>query len=196
MQFLKATNYHHKRESWPQGLVEFQVCRGGEIWPSVRDRGCADCSGCRHGQSHLEQDDHFSRCKHYGRVRRPQGLRGELQLCDIRGTSRYNSSCRLFIYSSLDQAVHAFTAIGQPPDAGGLAAATSGNHSARLADGRIAIRVSGRHKSRLSAKDVIVVDEQGAPLEDQRPLAETAPAYAAVRPLSVCQWSVTGALGC
>jgi methylthioribulose-1-phosphate dehydratase len=78
------------------------------------------------------------------------------------------------MYPSLDQAVQAITAIGQRLDARGLAAATSGNYSARLADGRIAITVSGRHKGRLSAKDVMVVDGQGSPLEDQRPSAETA----------------------
>jgi methylthioribulose-1-phosphate dehydratase len=78
------------------------------------------------------------------------------------------------MYSSLDQAVQAITAIGQRLDARGLAAATSGNYSARLADGRIAITVSGRHKGRLSAKDVMVVDGQGSPLEAQRPSAETA----------------------
>jgi methylthioribulose-1-phosphate dehydratase len=78
------------------------------------------------------------------------------------------------MYPSLDQAVQAITAIGQRLDARGLAAATSGNYSARLADGRIAITVSGRHKGRLGAKDVMVVDGQGSPLEDQRPSAETA----------------------
>lgn len=78
------------------------------------------------------------------------------------------------MYSSLDQAVRAITAIGQRLDARGLAAATSGNYSARLADGRIAITVSGRHRGRLSANDVMVVDGQGSPLEDKRPSAETA----------------------
>ena len=78
------------------------------------------------------------------------------------------------MYSSLNQAVQAIIAIGQRLDARGLAAATSGNHSARLADGRIAITVSGRHKGRLSAKDVMVVDERGSPQDDQRPSAETA----------------------
>lgn len=77
------------------------------------------------------------------------------------------------MYSSFDQAVQAITAIGQRLDARGLAAATSGNYSARLADGRIAITVSGRHKGRLRAKDVMLVDERGSPLEDQRPSAET-----------------------
>jgi methylthioribulose-1-phosphate dehydratase len=77
------------------------------------------------------------------------------------------------MYSSPDQAVRAITAIGQRLDARGLAAATSGNYSARLADGRIAITVSGRHKGRLCAQDVMLVDAQGGPLEDQRPSAET-----------------------
>ena len=34
----------------------------------------------------------------------------------------------------------------------GMVPATSGNFSARLADGRIAITVSGRHKGRLTAR--------------------------------------------
>jgi methylthioribulose-1-phosphate dehydratase len=78
------------------------------------------------------------------------------------------------MYSSLDQAVQAITALGQRLDARGMAAATSGNYSARLADGSIAITVSGRHKGRLNARDVMVVDGQGTPLMDQRPSAETA----------------------
>jgi methylthioribulose-1-phosphate dehydratase len=78
------------------------------------------------------------------------------------------------MYSSLDQAVQAIIAIGRRLDARGLAAATSGNYSARLADGRIAIAVSGRHKGRLRVQDVMLVDARGSPLEDQRPSAETA----------------------
>jgi len=78
------------------------------------------------------------------------------------------------MYSSLEQAIQTIIAIGQRLDSRGLAAATSGNHSARLADGRIAITVSGRHKGRLNPKDVMVIDGQGRTLEDQRPSAETA----------------------
>ncbi|HUN72423.1 MAG TPA: methylthioribulose 1-phosphate dehydratase [Steroidobacteraceae bacterium] len=77
------------------------------------------------------------------------------------------------MYSSLDQAAQAIIAMGRRLDDRGLAAATSGNHSARLADGRIAITVSGRHKGRLTPQDVMVVDAEGRALAEQRPSAET-----------------------
>lgn len=52
--------------------------------------------------------------------------------------------------------------------------ATSGNFSARLADGNIAITASGRHKGRLRQQDVIAVDLEGRPLSPRvRPSAET-----------------------
>ncbi len=55
----------------------------------------------------------------------------------------------------------------------GWAPATSGNFSARLSDGRIAITVSGRHKGELTADDVMLIDSEGRPLGGQRPSAET-----------------------
>ena len=55
----------------------------------------------------------------------------------------------------------------------GLVPATSGNFSARLSDGHIAITVSGRHKGRLSEADIMVVDAQGRPLDARQPSAET-----------------------
>jgi methylthioribulose-1-phosphate dehydratase len=51
--------------------------------------------------------------------------------------------------------------------------ATSGNFSARLADGHLAITVSGRHKGRLTAADLMEVDADGTSLDDRRPSAET-----------------------
>ncbi|MCG6969873.1 MAG: methylthioribulose 1-phosphate dehydratase [Gammaproteobacteria bacterium] len=51
--------------------------------------------------------------------------------------------------------------------------ATSGNLSARLSDGRIAITVSGRHKGKLTESDIMVVDKQGNSLDGRRPSAET-----------------------
>ena len=51
--------------------------------------------------------------------------------------------------------------------------ATSGNFSARLDDGTIAMTVSGRHKGRLSIADIMRVDAEGNPLDDRRPSAET-----------------------
>jgi len=51
--------------------------------------------------------------------------------------------------------------------------ATSGNLSARLADDSLAITVSGRHKGKLSERDIMQVDRQGRSLDDRRPSAET-----------------------
>ena len=55
----------------------------------------------------------------------------------------------------------------------GWVPATSGNFSARLADGRIAITVSGRHKGRLVRDDIMVVDGDGRSLDGKKPSAET-----------------------
>ncbi|HEY0720823.1 MAG TPA: methylthioribulose 1-phosphate dehydratase [Gammaproteobacteria bacterium] len=56
----------------------------------------------------------------------------------------------------------------------GWVPATSGNFSARLSDGTIAITVSGRHKGRLHSGDIMVIDSSGqAQMSTQRPSAET-----------------------
>lgn len=55
----------------------------------------------------------------------------------------------------------------------GWAPATSGNFSARLGDGRIAITVSGRHKGYLTPDDIMLVDESGHSLDGKKPSAET-----------------------
>jgi methylthioribulose-1-phosphate dehydratase len=55
----------------------------------------------------------------------------------------------------------------------GMVPATSGNLSARLADGRIAITVSGRHKGRLTVADIMRIDAAGCSLDERRPSAET-----------------------
>ena len=55
----------------------------------------------------------------------------------------------------------------------GWVPATSGNFSARLSDGRIAITVSGRHKGDLRQDDIMLVDEAGHSLDGRRPSAET-----------------------
>jgi methylthioribulose-1-phosphate dehydratase len=55
----------------------------------------------------------------------------------------------------------------------GMVPAASGNFSARLADGRIAITVSGRHKGRLTADDIMLIDAAGRSLDDRCPSAET-----------------------
>jgi methylthioribulose-1-phosphate dehydratase len=55
----------------------------------------------------------------------------------------------------------------------GLVPATSGNLSARLSGGRIAVTVSGRHKGRLQPGDILCVDADGQSLDGRRPSAET-----------------------
>ena len=55
----------------------------------------------------------------------------------------------------------------------GMVPATSGNLSARLADGSIAVTVSGRHKGRLTTDDIMRVDPQGSSMDGRRPSAET-----------------------
>lgn len=55
----------------------------------------------------------------------------------------------------------------------GMVPATSGNLSARLDNGSLAITVSGRHKGRLSEADIMRVDGEGRSLDGRRPSAET-----------------------
>jgi methylthioribulose-1-phosphate dehydratase len=55
----------------------------------------------------------------------------------------------------------------------GWAPATSGNFSARLSDGRIAITVSGKHKGELAPDDIMLIDAEGRPLDGKKPSAET-----------------------
>jgi len=55
----------------------------------------------------------------------------------------------------------------------GWVPATSGNFSARLSDGSIAITVSGKHKGELALADIMRVDEAGNSLDGKKPSAET-----------------------
>lgn len=55
----------------------------------------------------------------------------------------------------------------------GWVPATSGNFSARLSDGSIAITVSGKHKGELALADIMRVDETGNSLDGKKPSAET-----------------------
>jgi methylthioribulose-1-phosphate dehydratase len=68
-----------------------------------------------------------------------------------------------------EAAAEALVAVGRSFGARGWAPATSGNYSARLDDGRIAITVSGAHKGRLTMGDIMVLDSGDA----RRPSAET-----------------------
>lgn len=64
-------------------------------------------------------------------------------------------------------------AAGRFIDAKGWVPATSGNFSARLSDGNIAITVSGRHKGQLTRDDIMLIDADGRSLDGKKPSAET-----------------------
>lgn len=55
----------------------------------------------------------------------------------------------------------------------GMVPATSGNFSARLSDGSLAITVSGAHKGKLKLDDIMRVDACGLSLDGKKPSAET-----------------------
>ncbi len=71
-----------------------------------------------------------------------------------------------------DERAKELVAVGQVLYDRGWVPATSGNFSARLADGSIAITVSGRHKGRLSVDDILRLDPDGRPLDGRKPSAE------------------------
>lgn len=58
-------------------------------------------------------------------------------------------------------------------DSKGWVPATSGNFSARLSDGNVAITVSGKHKGRLVREDIMLISPDGAALDGKKPSAET-----------------------
>lgn len=62
---------------------------------------------------------------------------------------------------------------GKIIDGNGWCPATSGNFSARLADGNIAITVSGKHKGHLIHSDIMLIDKHGNSLDGKKPSAET-----------------------
>ncbi len=64
-------------------------------------------------------------------------------------------------------------AAGKFIDSKGWVPATSGNFSARLPDGTIAITVSGKHKGRLQAEDIMRIDAEACSLDGKKPSAET-----------------------
>ena len=70
------------------------------------------------------------------------------------------------------QARHLIAA-GRFIDQKGWVPATSGNFSARLPDGDIAITVSGKHKGHLQAEDIMLIDAEGQALDGKKPSAET-----------------------
>lgn len=72
-------------------------------------------------------------------------------------------------YSKADELITA----GRFIDSKGWVPATSGNFSARLGDGNIAITVSGRHKGHLQRDDIMLIDCDGQSLDGKKPSAET-----------------------
>lgn len=75
--------------------------------------------------------------------------------------------------TNLQQATQKLIAAGQQLYAQGMVPATSGNFSARLDDGTMAITVSGRHKGRLEAGagldlDGVITQLQQWMLEDKK----------------------------
>ncbi|MEQ1529481.1 MAG: methylthioribulose 1-phosphate dehydratase [Methylococcales bacterium] len=58
-------------------------------------------------------------------------------------------------------------------DGKGWVPATSGNFSARLPDGNIAITVSGKHKGHLQIDDIMLIDADANSLDGKKPSAET-----------------------
>lgn len=59
-------------------------------------------------------------------------------------------------------------------DSKGWVPATSGNFSARLPDGTIAITTSGKHKGHLQVEDIMLIDGEANALDGKKPSAETA----------------------
>ncbi len=58
-------------------------------------------------------------------------------------------------------------------DSKGWVPATSGNFSARLPDGTIAITTSGKHKGHLQVEDIMLIDADANALDGKKPSAET-----------------------
>jgi methylthioribulose-1-phosphate dehydratase len=58
-------------------------------------------------------------------------------------------------------------------DSKGWVPATSGNFSARLSDGTIAITTSGKHKGCLQVDDIMLIDAKANALDGKKPSAET-----------------------
>ena len=74
---------------------------------------------------------------------------------------------------SFEDAARALIRVGAEAYARGWLPATSGNLSCRLADGSVAITVSGRHKGMLGMDDIMRVDGAGVSLDGKCPSAET-----------------------
>jgi methylthioribulose-1-phosphate dehydratase len=72
-------------------------------------------------------------------------------------------------YTLAEQLVEA----GRMINSRGWVPATSGNFSARLDNGNVAITVSGKHKGHLQTSDIMLIDADANPLDGKKPSAET-----------------------
>ena len=70
-------------------------------------------------------------------------------------------------------AAEALCEAGRFIDSKGWVPATSGNFSAALNDGTIAITTSGKHKGHLQVDDIMLIDADANALDGKRPSAET-----------------------
>jgi methylthioribulose-1-phosphate dehydratase len=70
-------------------------------------------------------------------------------------------------------AAEALCQAGRFIDGKGWVPATSGNFSARLSDGTIAITTSGKHKGHLQIDDIMLIDADANSLDGKKPSAET-----------------------
>jgi len=77
-------------------------------------------------------------------------------------------------FATFDSARRDLIQVGAAFHARGWAPATSGNFSARLGGGDIAITASGRHKGRLDEAGIMIVDAEGGSIDGGKPSAETA----------------------
>jgi len=77
-------------------------------------------------------------------------------------------------YKEFSRRTSELIAAGQSLYAQGMVPATSGNFSARLTNGDIAITVSGRHKGHMLDEDIMRIDAKGHSLDGRRSSAETA----------------------
>lgn len=83
------------------------------------------------------------------------------------------SEIKLTVDDNFQQIALKLMEAGRFIHAKGWVPATSGNFSARLADERIAITVSGRHKGHLSETDIMLINAEGHSLDGRKSSAET-----------------------
>lgn len=103
-----------------------------------------------------------------------------MSLPDRKITIEISSSLQFMSFITMDQTVKPrqvtvskLINAGKTLHARGWVPATSGNFSMRLDPDSIAITVSGKDKGALTPNDIMTVDHDGRPLDNQKPSAET-----------------------